>query len=199
MRSEGRPPARSKCRPLNLEGLEPRLLLSAPVIQSVEDQPDLIEQDDLLTLTARSVTDPDGGSIAGLSFYRSADAVFDGAPTDPLIGAATQIGVTDEWGWSDDGEGAAGVGGNLRFEDSVVAKGAWDSGEGISPRPNVRTGAVDEVFVTGRIGEGDTTGGWIILRPAARGFWLAGPSVGDWTTNEERVYFGDVYGWDVCF
>ncbi len=229
----GQPVAHSKGRPLDLEQLESRLLLSVPVIQSVEDHPDPVEQDDLLALTARSVTDPDGGSITGVSFYHSADDVFDGAPTDPVIGAAAQIGVTDDWEWSDaatwapgdyyyfaqatdDGEGAPGIGGNLRFEDPVVANGVWDSGEGIWADdgnnefgPGIDTVVYDAPAdaASGILGnlllqDADASGDWTLgeavwaegvadgLRARAGSFWVEEASASDWTTGGERLYFG---------
>lgn len=79
---------------LLLERLESRLLLSAPIIQSLEDSPDPVHENDLLTLTARNVVDPDGGAIVQVRFYRDSNA--NGTlevGTDPLMGnGSVQIG-----------------------------------------------------------------------------------------------------------
>ncbi len=83
---------------LLLERLESRLLLSAPIIQSLEDSPDPVHENDLLTLTARNVVDPDGGAIVQVRFYRDSNA--NGTlevGTDPLMGNGTQIGATKDW------------------------------------------------------------------------------------------------------
>ncbi|MCK4283703.1 MAG: hypothetical protein KAX44_05250, partial [Candidatus Brocadiae bacterium] len=50
-----------KKRPsLEVERLESRILLSAPVIQSLEDSPDPVNEGGTLTLTAHTVVDQDG-------------------------------------------------------------------------------------------------------------------------------------------
>jgi len=83
---------------LQLERLESRLLLSAPIIQSLEDSPDPVHENDLLTLTARNVVDPDGGAIVQVRFYRdfNANGTLE-VGTDPLMGNGTQIGATNDW------------------------------------------------------------------------------------------------------
>ncbi len=83
---------------LLLERLESRILLSAPIIQSLEDSPDPVHETDVLTLTARNVVDPDGGAIVQVRFYR--DSNGNGTlqvGTDPLMGYGTQIGATHDW------------------------------------------------------------------------------------------------------
>ncbi len=141
---------------LELERLEHRILLSAPVIQSLQDQPDPVHEGDILTLTARQVADPDGGQIVEVRFYRSDDGTFD-APAAGIQGNlyfwdangnglydvasedlwadlnanarydAVDTRVYDQLNWNPVG-GQAGVHGNVYFYDSS-GDSTWDVGE----------------------------------------------------------------------
>jgi len=153
----GKLPSASTLPSLELERLENRLLLSAPVIQSLEDQPDPVHEGDMLTLTARQVADPDGGQIVEVRFYRSDDSTFDAPPTgiqgnlyfwdandDGLYDAASEdlwadmnangqydlgvdMQVYDHLNW-DPVDGQAGVQGNVYFYD-FNGDSVWDVGE----------------------------------------------------------------------
>lgn len=82
---------------LNLERLEPRFLLSAPVVQSLQDAPDPVEEGTELTLTAGGVQDSDpGDSIDNVTFYRDGDE--DGVPeAGEELGVGTRVGATDTY------------------------------------------------------------------------------------------------------
>jgi hypothetical protein len=84
---------------LLLERLEGRLLLSAPVIQSLTDSPDPVNPGATLTLTANNVTDADGDTIVQVRFWRSGNAIF-GDADDVLLGNGSKIGVTNDWRWT---------------------------------------------------------------------------------------------------
>jgi len=92
---------------LALEQLEGRILLSAPIVGSLEDAPDPVHQGADLTLTARSVYDPDE-DLNRVEFYRSIDDSLNPA-TDTVLGAA-QVSQTDAhtWQWQGPADWPAG-------------------------------------------------------------------------------------------
>ncbi len=94
-RDRNRKHGKSRKVTLGVEQLESRLLLAAPVIQSLTDTPDPVNQGSNVVLTANNVIDPDGGNIVQVDFYRSADSVFDPG-TDTIVGSDT----SSAGGWS---------------------------------------------------------------------------------------------------
>jgi len=90
---------------LELEPLEPRLLLSAPV--SMSDDPDPVHEGDELTLDVVGAVDLDEAR-----FFRSADAVFQPDPgqpdPDPQLSATYVAGTLTGWMWRGPADWAPG-------------------------------------------------------------------------------------------